>query len=159
MNSFKTVQIQQTAWRGKQQVMINSYNSRSRNLSLAMHSVFLSDAQSIPKKLVMAHKASGALVERGQDSGRHCPRRTLHPLPPDEPPHQQFSSPKTQHDQWKSQHDQQGAEAEQRLQNYARGQQRSVHTKHRIPEVIWLHGQMFLCKGNAGSDLTRDTNL
>lgn len=48
--------------------------------------------------------------------------KTLHPLPPDKPPHQQFSSLRTQHDQWKSQHDQQGAEAEQRLRNYVQVQ-------------------------------------
>lgn len=40
------------------------------------------------------------------------------------------------HDQWKPQHDRERAEAEQRLHNYVRVQERSVHTKHRIPEVI-----------------------
>lgn len=101
-----------------------------------MRSIFASDAEWTPKKLVTVHDAAGALAERGRDSGCHCPRQTLHPFTPDKPPHQQFSSLKTQHDQWKSQHDQQGAEAEQRVQNYVRVQQRSVHTKHRIPEVI-----------------------
>lgn len=150
------IQIQQTAWREKQQLMIKSYNSRARNINL---SIFPSDAEWTPKKLVTVHDAAGALAERGRDSGYHCPRQSLHPLSPDKPPHQQFSSLKTQHDQWKSQHDQQGAEAEQRLQKYVWVQQRSVHTKHRIPEVIWLHGQALLCKGSPLSDLKRDSDL
>lgn len=82
MNSYKTIQIQQTAWQEKLQPMINSYGSRARNRSPATHSIFPSDAEGpLPKKLLTQHDAAGALAECGQDSGCHSPRQNLRPHP------------------------------------------------------------------------------
>lgn len=122
MNSFKTVQ--QTAWREKQQLKMNSHNARSRNLNWSSRTWWW--------------WCSGSL--RGA------------PPPP-------FHLPKTQRDQWKSLQDQQGSEAQQGLQKYVQVQQRSLHTKHRIPKVIWLHGPTLVCKSSAMPDLKRDTDL
>lgn len=153
INSIRSIQIEQLGCQGKATTSDKFFKFKEpENLSLATHSIFSSDAElTIAKKLLTGARCGRETTPPSACMGKNSklslpmsnPSALFHR---DKPPLQQFSSLKTQHDQWKSQHDQQGAEAEQRIQNYVRVQQRSVHTKHRIPEVIRLPGQMMLCK-------------
>ena len=91
----------------------------------------------------------GAQAKCGRDSGCHCPRQTLHPLSPvHQTGHHTSNFPPLRLSTTSGNLSRTNRELRQnkRLQNYVWEQQRSVQSKHRIPEEIWLHGQTLLCK-------------